>query len=231
MGILLQVQTTVLDTAKTGFDTANTPVEDMNGLEFIMKGGPIMIPIFILLLISIYILIERMLYINKRAKVDKTFLPQLKMMLERDDINGAKMMCATNANALSNIINSAISAIGRPAAEVNASIEDVASHELGKMERGISYLGIIAGIAPMLGFIGTISGIIKIFYNISLSDNISIGIIAGGLYEKMITSGSGLLVGVFAYTAYHFLHILIDKFSLKMEGNVIEFKNFMQNPS
>ena len=95
----------------------------------------------------------------------------------------------------------------------------------------MGYLGIIAGIAPMLGFIGTISGIIRIFYDISLSDNISVGIIAGGLYEKMITSGSGLIVGVIAYTGYHLLNMMIEKFTLRLEMNAFEFLEVLQKPN
>ena len=93
----------------------------------------------------------------------------------------------------------------------------------------MSVLGIIAGIAPMLGFIGTISGIIKIFYNISVSDNISIGLIAGGLYEKMITSGAGLVVGVVAYTGYHLLNTLIDKFNTKLERTAVDFIDILDS--
>jgi biopolymer transport protein ExbB len=90
------------------------------------------------------------------------------------------------------------------------------------MEKDTGYLGIIAGIAPMLGFIGTIVGVIKIFYNISLADNISIGIIAGGLYQKMICSGSGLIVGVLAYTAYHFLQMMIDRYTINLQESLIK---------
>ncbi len=95
----------------------------------------------------------------------------------------------------------------------------------------MSYLGLIAGIAPMLGFIGTISGVIKIFYNISLTDNISIGIIAGGLYEKMISSGSGLLVGLLAYTSYHLLNHIIDGFSLNVQKQTLSFLQRIQKTS
>jgi len=108
-------------------------------------------------------------------------------------------------------------------------MESVGGLETDKLERNLSILGLTAGIAPMLGFIGTISGIIKIFYNISVSDNISIGIIAGGLYEKMITSGAGLIVGVIAYTAYHLLNARIDRFSHKMQNTAIEFVDILES--
>ena len=101
-------------------------------------------------------------------------------------------------------------------------MESAANIEISVMEKNTGYLGIIAGIAPMLGFIGTISGVIKIFYNISLADNISIGIIAGGLYQKMICSGTGLIVGVIAYSCYHYLQMMIDSFSIDMQMKVNE---------
>jgi biopolymer transport protein ExbB len=92
-------------------------------------------------------------------------------------------------------------------------------------------LGIIAGIAPMLGFVGTISGVIKIFYNISLSDNISIGLIAGGLYEKMITSAAGLIIGILAYIGHHILNLMVDKIILKLETESIDFIDLLEEPS
>jgi len=111
---------------------------------------------------------------------------------------------------------------GKTAKEVEGYMESATNLEVAMMEKDTGYLGIIAGIAPMLGFIGTISGVIKIFYNISLSDNISIGIIAGGLYQKMICSGAGLIVGVIAYACYHYLQMMIDRFTIKLQMQVNE---------
>ena len=110
-------------------------------------------------------------------------------------------------------------------------MESVANIEVGEMEKNTAYLGIIAGVAPMLGFIGTISGIINIFYSISLTDNISIGIIAGGLYEKMVTSGSGLIVGLCAYAAYHILMQIISKFTLRVQRDSLEFIRYIVSPA
>ncbi len=126
------------------------------------------------------------------------------------------------------MIEKGISRIGRPIAEIERSMESVGKFEISKLERNLKILGIVAGIAPMLGFIGTIMGVIKIFYNISLADNISIGLISGGLYEKMITSASGLIVGVLAYVGYHYLNLLLDKVVFKMEDHAIEFIDILQ---
>ena len=110
------------------------------------------------------------------------------------------------------------------------AIENIGKLEVSKLEKNISILGIVAGIAPMLGFVGTISGVIRIFYNISLTDNISMGTIAGGLYEKMITSASGLIIGILAYVAYHVLNIMVDRVILKMETDAVEFIDLLEEP-
>jgi biopolymer transport protein ExbB len=107
-------------------------------------------------------------------------------------------------------------------------MESSANIEISRMEKNIGYLGVIAGIAPMLGFIGTIAGVIHIFYNISMTDNISIGIIAGGLYQKMVSSGTGLIVGVISYCFYHYLHIQIDKFSARLQSENLDFLKSLQ---
>lgn len=223
---------------QVAIDSVTTPVvstptvqhDDMSLLELIMKGGVVMIPIFLLLALAIYLFVERLLFIRYRAKVNGVFLPNVRNLLHKGDIQAAKMLADNQNNALGAVIGSGIGSIGKSSSEMDSNIEGVASYELARMEKNLGYLGIIAGIAPMLGFIGTISGIIKIFYNISLSDNISIGIISGGLYEKMITSGAGLVVGIFAYTCYHLLAMMIDRFTLKMEGSVLEFKKLLQEP-
>jgi biopolymer transport protein ExbB len=121
------------------------------------------------------------------------------------------------------VLLSGLSKIGKPIQEIESHIESAINLEVAKMEKNTGYLGIIAGIAPMLGFIGTIVGVINIFYNISLSDNISIGIIASGLYQKMICSGAGLIVGVIAYSFYHYLQMKIDRYLIKLQENLLIF--------
>ena len=131
-------------------------------------------------------------------------------------------MHTRNNTSLGRILESGLSQGNRSSNDIEKYMEATANLEISVMEENTGYLGIIAGIAPMLGFIGTIAGVIKIFYNISLADNISIGIIAGGLYQKMICSGSGLIVGVIAYSCYHNLQMMIDRFSIDMQRQVNE---------
>lgn len=207
----------------------NTP-EELNFFTLLMKGGVVMIPIVILSIISIYIIIERYVAIKKASKHQPTLVPQLHDQLQSGNIKAAKVLCERNPSATSRVLQSGLALIGRPVKDIESMMESSAQVEISEMEKRLGYLGLIAGIAPMLGFIGTISGVIKIFYNISLSDNISIGIIAGGLYEKMITSGTGLIVGVIAYAGFHMLNLLIDRYTLRMQKQVLEFLQVIQQP-
>lgn len=203
--------------------------QGLNFLELIYKGGAVMIPIGLLSVITIYIMIERFIYIRNASKMEANFLNNLKDLLAKGDLKAARAFCQRVNSPISRVIEKGVMRIGKPINEIESSMESTASLETGILEKNLNWLGIIAGIAPMLGFIGTIAGIIKIFYNISVSDNISIGIIAGGLYEKMITSGSGLIVGVIAYTGYHLLNSMIDKFNAKLEATAIDFIDILDS--
>ena len=193
-----------------------------NVAELLMKGGFIMIPILLLSIFSIYLFIERFLYIRKTTIVDRALVFNIIGEL-RDKRSEEALAHSRNIDtSLGRILESGLSQGGKTPTEIENYMEATANLEISEMEKNTGYLGIIAGIAPMLGFIGTIAGVIKIFYNISLADNISIGIIAGGLYQKMICSGTGLIVGVIAYSCYHYLQMMIDRYSIDMQRQVNE---------
>lgn len=191
-----------------------------NVAELLMKGGFIMIPIILLSFISVYLFIERYSYIKKSAAIDENLVQNIVNELKNNHPENAQVYTELDKTSLGKILESGLSQGAKTPKDAENYMEATANIEISVMEKDTGYLGIIAGIAPMLGFIGTISGVIKIFYNISLSDNISIGIIAGGLYQKMICSGTGLIVGVIAYAAYHYLHMMIDRFSINMQKQV-----------
>jgi len=191
-------------------------------LDLLMKGGIIMIPIVLLSIISFYIFIERIVYIRRSASIQQGLVTAISNEVQNGNPKNALLHARNNQSAIGRILESGIEKLGKPQGEVERNIETTTNLEITKMEKNTGYLGIIASVAPMLGFIGTIAGVIKIFYNISLADNISIGIIAGGLYQKMICSGTGLIVGVIAYTCYHYLHMMIDRFSINMQRQVNE---------
>jgi biopolymer transport protein ExbB len=190
--------------------------------ELLMKGGFIMIPIILLSIISVYLFIERYSFIRKSAVIDENLIKNVINEIRNKRSEEALIHTKYNKTSLGKILESGLSQAGKSPKDIESYMEATANLEISVMEKDTGYLGIIAGIAPMLGFIGTISGVIKIFYNISLADNISIGIIAGGLYQKMICSGAGLIVGVIAYSAYHYLQMMIDRFSINMQRQVNE---------
>lgn len=201
--------------------------QELSFFQLVSKGGPIMVPIVILLIVALYIFIERWIYISQNSKLNPNLINSIKTGLNDGNVNSAMALCENQRSSIGRIFGQGLKVISRPMSEMDRHMEDAASIELSAMESKLGILGIIAGVAPMLGFIGTISGVIKIFYKISLEDNISIGIISGGLYEKMITSGAGLVVGVLAYTFLHLLQGKIDGFLLKMQRQVLEFKNLL----
>ena len=203
----------------------NVASQHLSFFELLLKGGVILIPIGILSLISVYLIAEKYFYIHKNTKVSAQLRANFKAALKKGETDKALAALQTEKGIYSTIFAHAVQDFSLPAEEIEKEIESVSNIEVSKIGRNLNYLGLIAGIAPMLGFIGTISGIIKIFYNISVTDNISIGIIAGGLYEKMISSGSGLIVGVIAYSGYHMLNMIVDKFISTVEEDAFEVLN------
>jgi biopolymer transport protein ExbB len=193
-----------------------------NVAELLMKGGIIMIPIILLSILSVYLFIERYLYIRKASLIDESLVKNIIIDLKNNRADEALIHSRNDKTSIGRILESGLSQKGKTPRETESYMESTTNIEIAMMEKDTGYLGIIAGIAPMLGFIGTISGVIKIFYNISLADNISIGIIAGGLYQKMICSGTGLIVGVIAYSCYHYLQMMIDRFSINLQRQVNE---------
>jgi len=204
------------------------PTTEISVLGFILKGGFFLIPIAILLFYTFYLIFERYLYIHKVSKIDPLLMRDVKDHLTRGDFHLALSTAERTNSASGNVIKEGITLIGRPIAEIESNMDRAADIEIAQMEQHLGQLGLIAGIAPTLGFIGTISGVIKIFYSISVTENISIGNISGGLYEKMISSGSGLIVGIIAYSAYHLLNGKIDSYALKVQKQILEFVNIIQ---
>jgi biopolymer transport protein ExbB len=223
---------TIANAAANGLQIEKiAPNTEISVLGFILKGGFFLIPIAILLFYTFYVIIERYLYIHKSAKIDSNLMRDIRDNLNSGNLDQAKSNAERANSASGNILREGILTIGRPISEIESNMERAANIEIGQMEHKLGVLGLIAGIAPTLGFIGTISGVIKIFYSISVTENISIGNISGGLYEKMISSGSGLVVGIIAYSAYHLFNGKIDTFSLTIQKQVLEFVNIIQRPN
>ena len=218
-----------LDSTAVSLPTAAAD-EGLNAVDLLMKGGPVMIPIGLLSMAAIYIFVERFLYINRAGKLDPTFLSRIKELLYKADIGSAIEFCRKTDYPIARLMERGLLRVGQDIRDIESAIESTARVEVYNMERNLSILSAIAAIAPMFGFLGTVLGMIKAFYNISISDNISIGIIAGGMYEKMVTSASGLIVGVMAYILYTFLNAKIDRVVNKMEVTAIEFLDLLHKP-
>ncbi|MFB9077492.1 MotA/TolQ/ExbB proton channel family protein [Flavobacterium procerum] len=224
----IQLQTDTIANASNVVIEKIAPQNEISMFGFIMKGGVFLIPIAILLFYTIYIIFERYMYISRASKIDSRLMQDVGDKLNSGNIELARTIVERSNTAAGNILKEGVLVIGRPIAEIESNMDRAADIEIGEMERHLGHLGLIAGIAPTLGFIGTISGVIKIFYSISVTENISIGNISGGLYEKMISSGSGLIVGIIAYSAYHLLNGKIDDFALKIQKQILEFVNIIQ---
>ncbi|SFD76080.1 MotA/TolQ/ExbB proton channel family protein [Flavobacterium phragmitis] len=224
----IQLQTDTIANASNVVIEKIAPEQEISMFGFIMKGGVFLIPIAILLFYTIYVIFERYMYISRASKIDNRLMQDVGDKLNSGNIELARTIVERSDTAAANILKEGVLVIGRPIAEIEANMDRAADIEIGEMERRLGHLGLIAGIAPTLGFIGTISGVIKIFYSISVTENISIGNISGGLYEKMISSGSGLIVGIIAYSAYHLLNGKIDDFALKIQKQILEFVNIIQ---
>jgi biopolymer transport protein ExbB len=234
MAILLQITQAVTGTADTLNNAANTasaPTEQSISLwELASKGGPILIPIAILSIIAVYIFFERLFVIQRYSKIDTNFINQIKDHVYFGNIDAAKSLCKNTNSPVARMIGKGIVRLGKPVKEIEGAIESAGRLEIYQMEKNLGVLSTIAGLAPMFGFLGTIFGVIKIFYEIHLENSLEIGTISGGLYVKMISSAAGLLVGIIAYAGYQFLIHRVDRVVNKMEINAIEFIDLLEEP-
>ncbi len=232
MSLFLQVAITASDSAahaKAATDA--TAKEGMNLLSLVMSGGWVMIPLGILLVLTIYFAIERFLTIRRASRIDKNFMHLIRENLMSGKVDAATSLCKNTNTPIARLLEKGLKRVGKPIKEVESAVESEGRLEIYKLEKNMNWLGIISGIAPMLGFVGTISGVIKIFYNISQEGNISIAALSGGLYEKMITSACGLIIGILAHICFHYLNSMIDRVSFQVESSAVEFIDLIQEPS
>jgi biopolymer transport protein ExbB len=189
-----------------------TEVVKLTFFQLLLKGSWLMIPIGLLSLIAIFVAVEKYFFIKDNSrKADDSFLQNLSKLLKEEKLEAATAYCNSLNSPESRIIAKGIHNVGKPVRDIREYMEMEGKLEVYKYEHNLYILGLIAGVAPMFGFIGTISGVIKIFYNISLADNINISLISAGLYEKMVTSAAGLTVGIIAFILYHWLNNKINK--------------------
>jgi len=206
----------------------NTQPSQLTLLDLLFKGGLFIVPLLIFSAITVYIIIDKFMTIRKMEKFDEGMVASIHEDLAKGELEPAINTLKHSSCGYSFIFLPALYRVGQPIEEIERAVETSVSIYQTKMAKSLSYLGLIAKISPMLGFIGSISGIVKIFYGISVTDNISIGVISGGLYEKMIASGMGLIVGVIAYTGYHLLSTRVESFIEKVEVEAFDLVSIIQ---
>ena len=200
-------------------------------LDILSKGGIIMIPIGILSIIAAYVFIERYFTIRRHISADVDFMNNINDCILRGQTDSAYTLCRNTDKPIARMIEKGISRLGKPIKEIEESIEIAGKFEVYALEKNVQILAVIAGIAPMFGFLGTIIGVIKIFYNISITSDVSIGSVSAGLYTKMVSSASGLIVGILAYIGYHWLNGMLNRAVHQLEWNAMNFIDLLKSPS
>jgi len=226
MGILLQADTSKIITTAT-----QQAAETINLWSLLDKGGALMYPLYILLAAAIFVFFERLIAISKASKIDVNFMNIIRDNIVTGNVTAARSLAKNTDNPVARMIDKGLQRIGKPIDAIEKSMENVGKLEMYKMERNLNILSLIAGIAPMFGFLGTIIGMVQLFYNINSTGNFELSVIAGGIYVKMITSASGLIIGLIAYVGYNFLSTQIDKTANKMEVASAEFMDILQEPT
>ncbi len=207
-----------------------SPNQELSLFELLTKGGWVMIPLAILALLGLVIFFERYLTIRKASKDESQLTMQVRSSIKTGNLDSAIAICKSSNTPLGRMLQKGLLRIGRPIKDIEGAIENIGRLEVSKLEKNLGILGVIAGIAPMLGFVGTIIGVITIFHDVSVKGVIEIGTISGGLYVKMISSATGLIIGIIAYVLYNILVAMVDKVVLKMETDSIEFIDLLEEP-
>jgi biopolymer transport protein ExbB len=229
---LLQITNVALTTAIDSTAMATTEVAEMNYWEMAKKGGPwIMIPLLILSIMAVYIFIERYVAIKKASKEDKTFMDRIKDYIIDGNIDSATKLCQQMNNPMARMVEKGISRLGKPMNDVLVAIENVGNIETNKLEKGFNMLATISGGAPMLGFLGTVIGMVQAFYDMAnAGSNVDITVLSNGIYTAMVTTVAGLVVGIVAFFAYNFLVSMLDSVVQKMETRTMEFMDLLNEP-
>jgi biopolymer transport protein ExbB len=204
----------------------------MNVLELALKGGWLMIPIVILLFVAIAIFIERALEINKAGKEDVTFMNRIKDYIYEGKINSALNLCKSDNTPYSRMVEKGISRLGRPMNDILVAIENEGNIEVSKLEKGFIWIATTAGGAPMLGFLGTVTGMVRAFFDMAnAGSNVDITLLSSGIYEALVTTVAGLIVGIIALFAYNYLVARVSGVITKMETRSMEFMDLLNEPT
>ncbi len=197
-----------------------------------LKGGWVMVPILVLSFIAIYIFVERYYVISKANKEDMNFMNRIKDYISDGKIDAALSLCRSTDSPAARMVEKGISRLGRPLNDVSAAIENVGKLEVYKLEKAIPTLATTAGAAPMIGFLGTVIGMIEAFYDMSnAGNNIDVSLLSNGIYTALVTTVAGLIVGILAYFAYNILVVKVEKVIFRLEATSTEFMDILNEPA
>jgi len=228
MSVLLQI---VADTTVQAAQTGQQAMEKISVWGLLGKGGVLMYPLYLLLILAIFMFFERFLAIRKASRIDSNFMRVIRDNILSGNVQAARNLARTTDSPVARIIDKGLKRVGKPIDVIEKSMESVGRLELYNMEKNLNILSLIAGIAPMFGFLGTIVGMIQLFFEINSTGNFELSVIAGGIYVKMITSGTGLVIGLIAYIMHNYLTTQVDKTANKMEIASTEFIDILQEPT
>jgi biopolymer transport protein ExbB len=234
MNLFLFLQTTAAE-AMPVLSDVNTTTEEakqsMDLLDMTIKGGWLMIPLFLLSFLAIYIFIERLRIINRASKEDPTFMNRIKDYIFDGKTESAVKLCKQADTPSSRMIEKGISRIGRPMNDVQVAVENVGNIEVAKLEKGLSVLASVAGGAPMIGFLGTVTGMVQAFFDMAnAGNNVDITVLSSGIYTAMVTTVGGLIVGICAFFAYNYLVTRVKNIVNTMETRIMEFMDLLNEP-
>jgi biopolymer transport protein ExbB len=199
-------------------------------MDLLIKGGYMMIPLYFLFVLAIFIFIQKLLVLNKASKTPAYLMDQVKVLVQSGQIEKAKVLCAGENTPVANMIAKGIERIGSPLKNIEVSIENVGKIEIYKLEKNLGLLATVSGAAPMIGFLGTVTGMIQAFISIAQEEGmISPKLLSSGIYEAMITTAAGLVVGIIAYLGYNYLVTQVSKLVHNMEYTTIEFIDLLQD--
>lgn len=227
-----QVQTTVQNTVQNAMAATQAP-QGLTLWDLTVKGGIIMIPIAILLLLAIYIFFERLFVIIKASKDESVFMNSIKDAIMKGEIDSAVKLCKVTQTPVARMLEKGINRLGRPLEDIHQAIQNVAQLEVYELESNLNTLATTAGAAPMLGFLGTVVGMVQAFYDMTLvgAGNINIVTLSNGIYTAMITTVAGLVVGIPAYFAYNYLTARVGKVVNMLQGRAVEFLDILNEPA
>ncbi|MBK8112369.1 MAG: MotA/TolQ/ExbB proton channel family protein [Saprospiraceae bacterium] len=215
--------------------TTETVQSEQNLIDLILLGGPLgvanVLVLLLLSIIAVYIFVERWLTISQAGKIDDNFINNIRAAVASNNIEGAKNLCRSTDTPVARMVEKGLQRIGKPLKDIDAAVENVGNLEVFKLEKNLSTLASISGAAPMIGFLGTVTGMIIAFYKMASEQNVTPDVLAGGIYQALITTAFGLCIGIFAFVGYNYLVSKVEQVIFLMERSTLEFMDLLQEPT